>query len=633
MRLRLVSASLLCLATTQFATSVEAIKAVSLKLRSNPKADLKLTKRDYISTSFRPNNETVFGFYVDVLVGTPPQFFSLAFSTSPVTWLPSPKNYTVEEFCDENATGNQFWSCHYDTFYEPNKSSTYVPKRGTLNNVYGNELFARGTLGSDVFKINQLTVPDVSFGLATNFTSAAELGLGVDFARAFSRYPSLPEVMAADGATNLVLYSIYVNDIRNDGGDIFFGAVDEAKYEGMLATFESSRVGRVNVNGVYWIGPDGNNSTIADSQDLGDQNVAEIQLGTPSLWLPNSIYRGLVEAIPVLTFATSYDAYTVDCDVANSDLGNIQFDFGESIISIPVRQMLVEYPTGSGVCVFTVYQSTKTRATSADFLLGTPFLRSAFTVFDYTNNQTSIAQSVANSTASTLREVPEGGILAMSQRSGNPPPETPPQRNPSGSATSSPTVSVVPSDNNDSGPPIAAIVGGSLGGAAALIIAGVLIWLFVTRNKKDTEPEMPLPPAEAFPPRPQGHGFDTRPQDMGPTDPNLTGYKPQMTAVQHTYGAPSSQASQPPGATQITSPPTSYHENWGNSGFAAGHPTNNGRPVSLVSRGSTTGSYGQDLSIYGGQQGQGGSQNGMPSPPLNATGVYGNYGYSGYNQY
>ncbi|EPS38988.1 hypothetical protein H072_7250 [Dactylellina haptotyla CBS 200.50] len=111
--------ALVLAATTQFAQSVGAIKATSLKLRTNPKADLRLTKRDYITTTFRPDNETVFGFYVDVLVGTPPQFFSLAFSTGSTTWLPAPKNTTVKKFCDSNATGNSFWSCYYKNFCEP----------------------------------------------------------------------------------------------------------------------------------------------------------------------------------------------------------------------------------------------------------------------------------------------------------------------------------------------------------------------------------------------------------------------------------------------------------------------------------------------------------------------------------
>ncbi|KAK6339756.1 hypothetical protein TWF718_009150 [Orbilia javanica] len=620
MRPSVVFASLLCLATTQFAGSVEAIKATSLKLRSNPQADLKLTKRDYISTTFRPNNETVFGFYVDVLVGTPPQFFSLAFSTSSTTWLPSPRRPNVTAFCEDNATGNKFWSCFYDNFYQPNRSSTFEAKRGTLDNSYGTGLFARGTWGSDVFKINQLTLPDVSFGLATNFTNAAELGLGVDLSRTFSPYPSIPEIMAAQGSINLILYSIYINDIRNDGGEIFFGAVDEAKYEGMLATFDSDTVGRVEIKGVYWNAPDGTNTTLADSSDLVSRNVGEIQLGTPSLWVPNVVYSGLVNAISGLTYSTAYEAFTVDCVYANRDLGSLQFDLGDTIITIPARQILVEYPTGSGVCVFTLYQSSKARSTSPDFLLGTPFLRSAFTVFDYTNNRTSVAQSIANSTSSTLREVPEGGIEAMSQRSGplGTPTETP-------TASDSPTVSVIPAENNDSGAPIAAIVGGSLGGAAALIIAGVLIWLFVTRKNKSAETDMPLPPGQNFPPAPA-----PAPQNMGPTDPNA----PVMTTTQHAYGMVSPVPPQPPSAT-ITSPPTSYQENWGRTSFGSmGHPTNNGRPPSAVSANTIEG-YPPDTPSYGGNQGYpngGQNSNTLPSP-LNATGVYGSYGYSGYNQY
>ncbi|EPS45135.1 hypothetical protein H072_932 [Dactylellina haptotyla CBS 200.50] len=448
--------------------------------------------------------------------------------------------------------------------------------------------------------------------------------------------------MVSSGAINSILYSIYVNDIRNDGGEIFFGAVDEAKYEGALTTYGSNTVGQVPITGVYWIAPDGTNTSLTSSVLAPARQVGEIQLGTPSLWLPNDIYTALLNMIPVLTYATAYDAYIVDCGIDDDQLGTLQFDLDGAVISVNARQMLVEYPTGSGNCVFTSYQTEKSSSSSPDYLLGTPFLRSAFTVFDYTNNRTSVAQSVQNSTSSTLMEVPEGGIEALPQLSGNPSGGTP--TNTVGSATSLPTISSEPTSpsptvvsGSSHGPNIGAIVGGTVGGVLALAIAGILLWFCVFKKRGSKEPDMPFPPEQSEqmsrPPdgAPKDNGYVTQtPAPYYGTSNSVPPQIPPMSPMQHSYGIPPATPVQmhPP----MNSPPSSYHENWGNSGFGI-TPTNNNRPASVIS-GSTAGSghgyMGPDLSSYGGHPGQSG---GMPSPSLTAQGVYGNYGYSGYNQY
>ncbi|KAF3934952.1 Barrierpepsin [Dactylella cylindrospora] len=557
-----VSALLLCL-TTQLAREVGAIKATTLKLRTNPKADLKLTKRSYLSTTFRTNNESVFGFFVDVLVGTPPQFFSLAFSTSSTTWLPV-SNLTAEEFCDTVASGDSLYACFYDSFFEPNKSSTFEPLPGELDNYYGEGLFAQGTWGSDVFKINQLSLSNVSFGLASNWTNAAELGLGVEYNRRLSPYPSIPEIMANEGAINSILYSIYINDIRNDGGEIFFGAIDQAKFNGSLRTYESGKVGEVPVSGVYYIAPDGTNTSLVDQELIVSNQIGEIQLGTPSLWIPNEVYRGLVNSVPELRYTTAYDAYTIDCSTPDEDLGVMQFDIDGMVISIGVRQILVEYPTGSGICVLTAYQNEPSSTSDPEYILGTPFLRSAFAVFDWSNNKTSIAPSIANSTASTLKEVPEGGIEDLPQESGTPTPTT--TTSPTPTATPTETTSAPAEPQSGSSTNVGAIVGGSVGGALALGIGAFLTWFIMRRRRKSDSDMPPAPQAPDMPQAPLG------PPMSGPMDYNATThvaqtaqqYKPQVSVVQHTYGVPPTPQAQAP----ATSPPSAYQENWSNMDYA-----------------------------------------------------------------
>ncbi|KAJ6258617.1 Barrierpepsin [Drechslerella dactyloides] len=621
-----VTLSLLCLAATTRAWDAA---AASLKLRANPLLDPRLTKRDYIATSFRPDNQTA-AFYVDVLVGTPPQFFSLALSTDSATWLPSPRNKNATRFCEQKSTGNTYWSCFYDHFFDPSASSTFQKQAGELSRKYGTGIFAEGTWGSDVFKINQLSISNVSFGLASNWTTGGKIGLGVGFDKAGSPYPTIPEAMAASNDINLVLYSVYINDIRNDGGDLYFGAVDSAKYNGTLKSWRNYEVSQIPVTGVYWIAPNGTNSSLTSGL-MRSNAVGELQLGTPSLWLPNSVYSALINSIPDLRYSPSYEAYTLDCQSANSDMGTLQFDIDGVMISIEVRQILLEYPPGSGFCVFTAYQNEDAGLRGPDYLLGTPFLRSAYSVFDFTNNRTSIAPSIANSTDSQLREVPSGGIAALAIQTSTPPTST---DNPTTSSTApAPPITAASSPSKTN---IGAIVGGTIGGVA-LIAAGVLTWLFVKRRRRQSQTDMPQPPMQdsghdsTYPPPqaasyggapgptapgPQTHPYGYAPLPYKPPDP------PAGQTTQHAYGYPNNY----PAGTTTNHGPSSYHENWGvaNGPPATGGSGNgNERSGSMVSGSSAT--YAQDLSSFSGGPGM--------SPPLNPYGGYEHNSYNSYERY
>ncbi|KAK6337904.1 hypothetical protein TWF696_001382 [Orbilia brochopaga] len=629
--------SLLCVATTTRFTHALDPKSASLKLRPNPLPNTRLTKRDYIATTFRPDNETA-AFYVDVLVGTPPQFFSLALSTDSATWLPSPENKNATKFCEQDATSNSYWSCFYDHFFEPNSSSTFRPQPGELDRNYGTGIFAEGTWGSDIFKINQLTISNVSFGLATNWTTGGKLGLGVGYDKEGSPYPTIPEIMASESDINSILYSVYINDIRSDGGDLYFGAVDDAKYNGTLKSWDDFEVSQVPVSGVYWIAPNGTNSSLTGGLTRSN-DVGELQLGTPSLWLPNSVYSSLINSIPDLRYSAAYEAYTLDCQSADSDMGTLQFDIDGVVISIAVRQILLEYPPGSGFCVFTAYQNENAGLTGPDYLLGTPFLRSAYSVFDFTNNLTSIAPSIANSTSSNLREVPPGGVAALSQQAS-------PTSSPIDTSTASPTMlppnatTTATSSSSDKTTNIPAIAGGTIGGVA-LIIAGIIAFLLVRRRRSQPQTDMPQPPMQDSGPvgglpQPQAASNSPYGPGTGSTAPfpqaEPYGYVSQLykppdaqpsQTVQHAYGHPNNYAA----GASTSHAPSSYHESWGSAavppGTGGNGTGNGGRSASMVSGSSAT--YAQDLSSYSGGPGI--------SPPLNAHGGYEHNSYNSYTGY
>ena len=114
-----------------------------------------------------------------------------------------------------------------------------------------------------------------------------------------------------------------------------------------------------------------------------------LDTGTTWLELPQQVCTNLCSAFGCT--ANPNNLYTLPCNTA----GNITFNFSGVNISAPVAQFQRDLGFGAGQCSFDI-QATNA---SDSYILGEPFLRSAYVVYDLDANEIALAQTVFNASA------------------------------------------------------------------------------------------------------------------------------------------------------------------------------------------------------------------------------------------
>ena len=174
-------------------------------------------------------------YFINVTIGTPAQPFSLQLDTgSSDTWVPSADS----ESCQDDGCSD------YGAFNK-NVSSSYslVPgQEGTFSITYGDSSYAAGDYFTDVLSFgSDASLPNVTMANA-NDTDLYQGLMGVGFqaneaslqnADPFS-FPTVPELLKAQGLIDRVAYSLYLDSYEDDTGSILFGGIDPSRYTGEL---------------------------------------------------------------------------------------------------------------------------------------------------------------------------------------------------------------------------------------------------------------------------------------------------------------------------------------------------------------------------------------------------------------
>lgn len=126
---------------------------------------------------------------------------------------------------------------------------------------------------------------------------------------------------------------------------------------------------------------------------------ALLDSGTSLTYLPTTIYNEFATAFS----ATNQDGdLIVDCGYRNTQSrGYVSWTFGGSsgvTINVPIDELIVTIPGYTKDCLLGVQEASKI------VILGDVFLRSAYVVYDLTNNQIGMAQTNFESTSSNLVE-------------------------------------------------------------------------------------------------------------------------------------------------------------------------------------------------------------------------------------
>ncbi|KAJ6780024.1 hypothetical protein PWT90_08965 [Aphanocladium album] len=373
------------------------LRVVSLALERNTIQDpvahdrQRILKREGIVQAHLDNLQTLYFF--NASLGTPSQDLRLHLDTgSSDLWVNTPTSSlckTSNEVCGESG------------IYSANSSATYEYLNSRFNISYVDGSSANGDYATDVFKFENIDIEKFQFGIGyTSNSPQGILGIGypqneVQAARSGqSPYDNLPARLLADRRITTNAYSIWLDEINSTTGTVMFGGVDKSQYHGNLVTVPVQKVGSSFRE--FFITMTGLN--VGSNSVANDMALAVLlDTGSSLTYLPDELADSVFKAVNA-TWLENQQLAVIPCESGESD-ATVTFHFSKpASISVPLNELVLPIISENGrhprlsdgrtACLFGIFPSA-----DGTRVLGDTFLRSAYVVYDITNNEVSLAQS------------------------------------------------------------------------------------------------------------------------------------------------------------------------------------------------------------------------------------------------
>ncbi|KAH8787657.1 aspartic peptidase domain-containing protein [Hyaloscypha finlandica] len=321
----------------------------------------------------------------------------------------------------------------------------------------------------------------LQMGLANSTTrDVGVMGIGYDANEATQNYyHNFMDEMVSDGLTNTKLYSLWLNDLGSSSGSILFGGIDTEKYYGTLSSIPINKDG----NGPYL-----SRFPVSRAQFIPESSTVYMYLPQENVDVIYSVF-----GVEIGLDKSPY----IDCKYNNSSYLSFGFESG-TVISVPYSEFVSKLfvpslnpgnLTFSNICSFGIASTI-----GGDNLLGDFFLRSAYVVYDLTNNHIWMAPAVLNTTESNIVEI-QAGALSLPQTTGVARPSPTASTSPSGtsligtSTNSSPVQTGTPKKNNHA---VAIGVGVAVPlGVALAALIGFCFWWRGRKTSQSTSEKLP----------------------------------------------------------------------------------------------------------------------------------------------
>jgi hypothetical protein len=203
-------------------------------------------------------------------------------------------------------------------------------------------------------------------------------------------YNNLPEALVNSGAIKSAAYSLWLN--KFDGtGNLLFGGVNKARYEGELQTvpvvklydnYYSLTIALTDISVKSTSG--------TESYATGLPLAVTLDNGSAFITLPKELVDPIYKEVGAGYSSTDGAAY-IPCDMYKADY-NVTFSFSGAKVKIPISELVFKdyaYPDfPDDNCIFGLSYSEP-----GVNLMGDPFLRGAYVVYDLANNEISLANT------------------------------------------------------------------------------------------------------------------------------------------------------------------------------------------------------------------------------------------------
>jgi len=299
--------------------------------------------------------------------------------------------------------------------YTANSSSTYTYLSSDFNITYVDGSGASGDYATDTLVIGGASLAGQQFGIGYVSTSPEGiLGVGYELNEVLAgnlgkgTYANVPAKMVADNLISSNAYSLWLNDLDANTGNILFGGVDTDQFEGSLATLPIQEVdGEYSEFLIALTAVSLGSTTIASNQNV----AVLLDSGTSLTYLPNDITEDIYQAVGATYDSQEGTAY-VPCSLA-SNTTTLDYTFTSPTISVTMAELVFDvtgangqplyFNNGEQACIFGIGP-----AGTSTSILGDTFLRSAYVVYDLSNNEISLAQTKFNVTTTNILEIGTG---------------------------------------------------------------------------------------------------------------------------------------------------------------------------------------------------------------------------------
>ncbi|KAM7219581.1 Aspartic peptidase domain containing protein [Rhypophila decipiens] len=387
---------------------------VSIPL-SAPKNTVGLRKRDgpdRTATLEIPNLKTS-GYTIKIAIGSPPQELVVAVDTgSSELWInpdcsrsSRARNMTGTDGTPVMVVDSELTDpaeCRKRGRYDQEKSSTAETSKLKGQTIqYGDFTTVEIGYVADTITIGGLTISDQVFGVATksNQTGIGIMGFGPShYGFNYTKpYPLILQSMAEQGVINSPVFSLNLGDYDADAGSLTFGGVDTKRYTGKLATVPFEKFNRklqdgsefedtsyyVTVKSMTLQRPDGSTKTYAEQAF-----PVSLDCGAGANILPDGMATEICADVNGTMITT--DTCEVPCRNRQKP-GGITFALNGQDITVPYKNLIneQEHEGQEPICILMMSES----AHITPGILGAPFLRSAYTVYDWGNGNLHLAQA------------------------------------------------------------------------------------------------------------------------------------------------------------------------------------------------------------------------------------------------
>ncbi|KAK2734541.1 hypothetical protein FQN57_001646 [Myotisia sp. PD_48] len=358
------------------------------------------------------NEKTLY--YCNITLGTPPQKIRSHIDTgSSDLWV----NVPTSDFCSSSKN-----PCAEGGVYDAKKSSTHKVVSQDFNISYVDGSGASGPYVTDTLKFGGVTLEKFQFALGDVSSSRSGV-LGIGYATGEIQsiqngdkpYPNLPQALVDAGLIRSNAYSIWLNDLDANKGEILFGGVNTARYEGKLSTVPilADRNGEYTALVIAMTGMSLKRGSSGSGQNIaGRPVVVAMDTGSSLSYIPDPMAAALYEAVDAV-FDPNNELAFVPCTMKDDDV-QVTFSFSGAEIEVNMDELVIDlgpdengrearFNDGTKACVFGIAPAGRSIS-----ILGDTVLRSAYLVYDLVNNEISIAKTRFNAAGDHIVEIGTG---------------------------------------------------------------------------------------------------------------------------------------------------------------------------------------------------------------------------------